>query len=356
MPAPVAKELGRPARVTFRRSGNQFTVAPAGLGVTVAAGLAAGGTAAQPAAGGRGGPSRRLEDRPPSEMSLETNILHYLANCLERRRGLAEGAVVPVSPTQHEEHTLGFDAAVGLPPGRYVVLQFKRPARWAGRGSACFKIGDEQALRLLRYPRGSAFYVLPPVHTNAEIAGFGRCLLRRACMVDAWDILPSILQSWRLARAAAASGAVMGARDASSRDNRAAYVDGGDCGAVHVQAGRGRRTPYLRAPSKPASSLCHDTSSVGFDIRNGRIVTRNRVGWHPGEWQAEARRALKAPVERTYRQSSGDWRADEADGRSADVDTERSLEEAELRFSQACGRDGPGGGGGSAYVRIADAP
>ena len=125
-----------PAKITFRRSGNRFTVEPAGPKKT-AAGSAAGEKAAAQAAGGgaAGGAAaqaagaagaRPLKDGLPSEMSLETNILRYLANCLERRHGLAEGAVVPVSPTQAEEHALGFDAAVCL-PSRLLVL-YKEPA------------------------------------------------------------------------------------------------------------------------------------------------------------------------------------------------------------------------------------
>ena len=56
VPAPVAKELGQPGRVTFRRSGNRFTVAPGGAKAAAAAGgSAAGGTAAQSAGGGGGG-------------------------------------------------------------------------------------------------------------------------------------------------------------------------------------------------------------------------------------------------------------------------------------------------------------
>ena len=356
VPAPAAKELGRPARAAFRRSGRQFTVAPAGP-ETAAAGPATGGTApAAAASGGQGACPYLLEDRPPSEMSLEANILRYLANCLERRHGLAEGAVVPVSPTPHEEHALGFDAAVGLPPGRYAVLQFKRPVRWDGSGRACFKIGDEQALRLLQYPRGSAFYVMPPVRTNGDMGRLGRCLLRRARLVDAWDVLPSILQSWRPARAAVTSGGGKSAHSASSRDNRVAYVDGGGRGIVHIRAGRGRQPPYLPVPSEPAAVLCYDTASVGFDVTDGRMVTRGGTGWDHDEWRAEASRALKEPPGRAYRRSGGSWWADEA-SRDGDVDTGRpGLKKVESRFRHACGRDGPGWRGGGAYVRIADVP
>ena len=58
----------------------------------------------------------------PSEMSLETNVLRYLANCLERRGvGLDEGSVAMASPTQNEEAHMGYDSQVKLPDGRYVL-------------------------------------------------------------------------------------------------------------------------------------------------------------------------------------------------------------------------------------------
>ena len=379
----MARELGVPARITFRRSGNRFTVEPAGPKKT-AAGSAAGEKAAAQAAGAAG--ARPLKDGLPSEMSLETNILRYLANCLERRHGLAEGAVVPVSPTQAEEHALGFDAAVGLPQGRYVVLQFKRPEK-AGHGRARFRVGGEQALRLLQYPRGSAFYVLPPVRTNGEMAGLGRCLLRRACMVDAWDMLPPILRSSRPARTAPARSGGKGGNGAKSGDVRAAYVDcGGECGAVYVQAGRGHRPPYLQAQSKPASTLCDGADDVGFDVRDGRMEMGGGGGRGRGWWQAEAGRALKTPIGRSYRRGGGgEWRADEdaaaADDDDDDADVSQArpnLGEVERRFRQACGhgeegadggegsgshrrsvrgaRRSGGGGGGTYWLWIASAP
>ena len=350
-----------PAKITFRRSGNRFTVEPAGpkkaaagsaageKAAAQAAGAAAGEKAAAQAAGAAG--ARPLKDGLPSEMSLETNILRYLANCLERRHGLAEGAVVPVSPTQPEEHALGFDAAVGLPQGRYVVLQFKRPEK-AGHGRARFRIGGGQALRLLRYPRGSAFHVLPPVRTNGEMAGLGRCLLRRACMVDAWDMLPPILRSWRPARTAPARSGGKGGSGAKSGDVRAAYVDcGGECGAVYVQAGRGYRPPYHQAQSKPASTLCDGADDVGFDVRDGRMEMRNGGGWGCGRWRAEAGRALETPIGGAYRWGGGGgWRAGEdaaaADDAAGVGPARPNLDEVERRFRQACGRDEEGADGG----------
>ena len=358
VPAPVARELGLPARITFRRSGNRFTVEPGGA--KAAGGPAAGGSAAQSAGGGggRGAGPRRLEDGPPSEMSLETNILRYLANCLERRHGLAEGAVVPVSPTQHEEHALGFDAMVGLPRGRYAVLQFKRPEK-ADHGGARFKMDDRQALTLLRYPRGSAFYVLPPVRTNGEMAGLGRCLLHRARIVDAWDVLAATLRSQRAARPAAACNYGGNGDGAGSGRDHIARVDGGGRGAVHIRAGGGGgRQPYFEVHSKPASSLCRGAGGIGFDVRDGRMATRRGAKWDRGEWRAEARRVLGAPIGRACSWINGRLEADEPDAPIADDDRgRRGVDKAESRFRRALDHDGQDGDGDGAYLLwIASAP
>ena len=350
VPAPVARELGLPAKITFRRSGNRITVAPGGRGTPAAGG---------PAVGWGGATARQAKDKPPSEMSLETNILRYLANCLERRHDLAEGAVVPVSPTQPEEHVLGFDAAVGLPEGRYTLLQFKRPVERAGRGGARFEMDGRQALTLLQYPRGSAFYVLPPVRTNREMAEYGRCLLHRARIVDAWDVFAAVSRSRRAAGAAAAPGG--GGHGAGSGRDHVAYVDNGGRGAVHVRAGGDEgRPPYFRVHSKPASSLCHGADDVGFDVRNGRIVAGRGAVWDDGGWRAEAGRALGAPIGPAWRWRDGRWEADEGAGGSIDDGPGRAgVEEAESRFRRACREGGAEGGaeGGNAYLLwLAGAP
>ena len=231
-------------------------------------------------------------------------------------------------------------------------------------------MGDRQALTLLRYPRGSAFYVLPPVRTNGEMAGLGRCLLHRARMVDAWDVLGAILRSWRAAGAGATCSG--GGGRISGPLGRDAYVSGGDRGAVHIQAGDGCPQPCLQVSSKPASALCHDTGGVGFDVRGDRIMTRDGVKWGRNGWTAEAGRVLEAPKERAYRWSRERWWAGKGDAAAADDDDgsrRPSVDNVEFRFRQACdhglggggggdGGDGGGGGGGggSYWLRIAGAP
>lgn len=72
----------------------------------------------------------RLAGRPPSEASLEVNILHHLANCLESRHGGA-GPPVPKGRVAGEMH-----ARWGAGLGRGVVAE--APARAAaGRAPAC---------------------------------------------------------------------------------------------------------------------------------------------------------------------------------------------------------------------------
>ena len=128
----------------------------------------------------------------PSEAGLEVNILRYLAACIEERRRLPEGGVTITLPTQHEEHSLGFDAATYLSPGRYAVLQSKRPRRPKG-GAASFKLQADQFCTLLRYPPASAFYVLPVVETNRDMWDARAGLLDRACLVDARDLIGPFL-------------------------------------------------------------------------------------------------------------------------------------------------------------------
>ncbi len=276
---------------------------------------------------------------------------------------------MPVSPTQPEEHTRGFDAMVGLPRGRYAVLQFKRPEK-ACRQSARFEMGDRQALTLLRYPRGSAFYVLPPALTNGEMAGLGRCLLHGACMVDAWDVLAAVSRSRRAAGAGAAAcgGGGGGRRGACSECDHVAYVDGGGGrrGAVRIRAGGGGGRggpPYFEVPSRPAGSLCHGAGGIGFDVRDGRMETRRGAKWDSRGWRAEAGRALGAPIGRAYRWANGRWEADESAAVAAiaadDGPGRPGVDKAESSFWHACGRDGQdeGGDGGGAYrLWIGDAP
>ena len=132
-------------------------------------------------------PRPSIADRPASEMSLETNILHHLVNCLERKPCIAPGSITMTSPTQNEEADLGFDAVVGQPDGRYVVLQFKRPNPFRS-SILSFRIPAKQVQALSWWPRRSAFFVLPAVKRNRDLWGAGASLLDTSRIVDVWDL------------------------------------------------------------------------------------------------------------------------------------------------------------------------
>ena len=129
-----------------------------------------------------------LADSVPSEAGLEANVLRYLARWIERRRGKPEGWATITLPTQREEKRLAVDAYTRMEPGRYVALQFKRPQCFKG-GTATFCVQEEQLCTLGRYPRGSAFYVLPVVASNREMWRIRTGLLDRTRLVDARGLL-----------------------------------------------------------------------------------------------------------------------------------------------------------------------
>ena len=195
----------------------------------------------------------------PSEMSLETNVLRYLANCLERSRGgLAEGAVEMASPTQNEEAHMGYDSQVKLPDGRYVLLQFKRPL--PGRTSISFKVPSGQVAALLGPYAHSSFFALPAVRTNDDMWGARGALLDCTIIVDAWDLCASFAASmpegldW-----------IYGSKPVV----RTVRVNPGDAAgrAVSVSQGRGRKA-FTGISPLPISRLC-DAGRYGFAVRGG---------------------------------------------------------------------------------------
>ena len=52
--------------------------------------------------------------------------------------------------------------------------------------------------------------MLPPARTNGEMSGLGRCLLHRARLVDAWDVLAPIAALRGAARAVQGGGSAQG--------------------------------------------------------------------------------------------------------------------------------------------------
>lgn len=244
-------------------------------------------------------PHSPIADRPASEMSLETNILHHLAGCLERKYGLAPGDITMTSPTQNEEADLGFDALVGQPDGRYVALQFKRPtppssaapfSTWPTPPSPAppsFRIPAKQVQALSWWPPSSAFFVLPAIRTNRDLWAAGVSLLGMSRIVDVWDLHApfreiGLLGPGRSGRSESAGRSVCVAEDGSSAE-------------IHATRGTGRAWRDLR--SSPISCLC-GTCPGGIVVENGEARTWDGRKWDRDEWQREAEEAWRRLAKR----------------------------------------------------------
>ena len=287
----------------------------------------------------------RLAEQVPSEMSLETNILRYLANCLERRMGLDEGGVTMTSPTQPQEKYVGFDAMAGLPSGRYVMLQFKRPIGPGGGDSVPFSITRAQLCTLLQWPPRSAFYVLPPIDSNAYMWDAGASLLCRAQLVDAWDFIAGL-------------GWPMHGEAWQSRTSRV-WPDGTTC----IRAGPSRKRDYRWVRCMPVSRLCcdHGLDRLGFVVKGGWVEAWDGTEWGgAGGTGGNGNAARKSVLKR--------WLDDGHDGGAgapADVavrppdpdtlDVYASPAPAEPHAGKwASGGGGANGRGGPAALRIGD--
>ena len=253
-----------------------------------------------------------LKSTVPSEIALETNVLRYLANCVERRRGLAEGAVTLTSPTQHEEKTLGFDAMAGLPNGRYAVLQFKRPTLHVdavsfglplhpSRPGGCswgrahvdavsFELPLHQFCAMLRYPPRSAFYMLPIARTNKEMWDVRTCLLDSTLAIDAQDLFAPFSLACPAPRPPCRN-------ECSSRCTLSIRVDLKYGTAYAVVSARA--LSYL-IPFAHAGSLCRDSDHIGFVIRNGTVKSRDGRGWDRRKWKQIAKNASESYDDHAY--------------------------------------------------------
>lgn len=210
----------------------------------------------------------------PSEMALETNVLRYLANCLERCCCLAEGTVTLTSPTQREEKGLGFDAMTSLPNGRYVLLQFKRPEFCGSKVS--FEIPSYQVSKLMKRQLGSSFFVLPVVETNDEMWKAKTDLLNRTLMVDAWHFYMPFVTS--------RSNDFHWFRNPETFVRTASVnIDVGAARAIAVSQGRGRRE-RKSAPASPISQLCNNADDFGFVLEDHAVKARDG-----GEWDRKRR-------------------------------------------------------------------
>jgi hypothetical protein len=120
-----------------------------------------------------------------SEKTVEVNVLHDLATCLERNNF----KITIVAPTQNEELDLGFDEIFSdLPSGKILALQFKRPEE-RNNIEANFHISIPQ-LRTLRHNfpnRNEAFYLFSPFPTIDQFRNARQNLLESSSIVEIHD-------------------------------------------------------------------------------------------------------------------------------------------------------------------------
>ena len=140
----------------------------------------------------RGGTNLQIKQlKNTSEKTVEINVLHELISCLEN--GLKK-SITAFAPTQLEEKELGFDEIIdGLPPGRILALQFKRPQEHStGVDFAKFSINSDQLRTLLqKFPHtGQAFYVFSSFPTTEEFVRERKQLMQRTVAVDIHDFEP----------------------------------------------------------------------------------------------------------------------------------------------------------------------
>lgn len=268
-------------------------------------------------------------------MSLETNVLRYLANCLERRADLDEGCIEMASPTQNEEAWRGYDSQVGLPDGRYLLLQFKRPL--PRRPRATFEVPSGQVSALLWAGRGSSFFVLPDVGTNGEMWDAGTALLGRTLAVDAWDLYVPFAASMP-----EGLGWIYGSEPVV-RTVRACS------GAAAVALG-GRWAGFWRLRARPISCFC-GWGAPGFLVKGGAVRAPDGRKWGDRERRATAEDILR---ERAGSSSAG---GDEDSLRAPDFRDPAPFGGASDKLASAkdTGKDATSAGGGLYAIKIADA-
>lgn len=132
--------------------------------------------------------SSRFGLRETSERTLEFNVLNELAAYLWMMSRLT---LTVISPTQVEEDTLGFDDIVeGLPPGKVLAVQFKRPKQMIRLKNAVrFTLDTLQLNNLARNSgRGEAYMLLAPLPLNQQVVNYRRRLLTVTIAIDVFDV------------------------------------------------------------------------------------------------------------------------------------------------------------------------
>jgi hypothetical protein len=112
-----------------------------------------------------------------SENSVVYNLLRDISNSLEASYGVP---ITIISPTTVQEVFLGFDALVqGLPLGKLIVFQFKRPFTSGRTCCVKFRVSRDQHLTLTnRFRPGEASYAFCPVALTRDFVG------RRSSILD----------------------------------------------------------------------------------------------------------------------------------------------------------------------------
>jgi len=121
-----------------------------------------------------------------SEKTIEVNTLSDLTILIQ---SLSGRKVTIVSPTSRDERKLGFDDLIeGLPPGRLLAFQFKRPLSMRRPNCARFLVDTDQMRALLDnfLPR-QVYYVFVPYPMNSAIIRNRRSLLQDAVGVDVYN-------------------------------------------------------------------------------------------------------------------------------------------------------------------------
>lgn len=119
-----------------------------------------------------------------SEKTIEVNVLHDLATCLEENF-----KITIIAPTQNEESKLGYDEIFSnLPSGRILALQFKRPEE-RNESEANFHISIPQLDTLRRNFRNKneAFYLFSPFPTIDQFKNARKNLLESSSIVEIHD-------------------------------------------------------------------------------------------------------------------------------------------------------------------------
>lgn len=285
-------------------------------------------------------PAKKVEDLEstlPSETALETNVLRYLANCLERRCCLPEGAVTLTSPTQREEKWLGFDAMTSLPNGRYVLLQFKRPKFCDSKVS--FEIPSYQVSKLMGRELGSSFFVLPVVKTNGEMWKAKTDLLNRTLIVDAWCFYMPFVTS-------RSNDFFWFCNPETFVRTASISMDVGAARAVAVSQGRGRRKRKC-APASPISQLCNNADDFGFVLENHAVKACDGGDWDHKRREEAVRRVLE------HAEKSPDHNGTDLCKHAPDI--AGALGDApEAGFAERSDKGQRAGAGGRYVIRICD--